>query len=333
MSGRTLAEGGAIVERYWAVENSAGASDDPTVLAAANEAIAVLQGVLDAIGSAGYAVELGRTWRYLGEAWHARSAGHDGVALHRSRGAYLPSEQYLTQKLDSPEWAKPQFNSANTTRLLEGRRNSALMKEAKERFNRARATFASAMPSAVPQVDRALELLEIATRTRGLFERPKIRRSALDESRELGAILSAMAHLLDQIRRDEWNTGRTTTDIEGLLEPVGPVLADSPEAEELMRKSRDLLEELHGAQRDAAPSSNADDALFEMAVGASAEAPAKGEASSERQTALLRVLEEFRSLSSLPASTPKEIAIKSRRMEQLLPRSRTLNVEPEIGHD
>ena len=105
MNAQQLQRRQEIMERLWATEDSAPQADAPEVLAAAARAVAELEGLLEGVGGDDDPLEVGRTWRYLGDTYFTLSAKRDKDALARgrgSRGAAPPASPRASARARAP---------------------------------------------------------------------------------------------------------------------------------------------------------------------------------------------------------------------------------------
>ena len=62
-----------IMGALWAVEDNAANPDDPEVIAAAKTAVRNLENLLETLEGDHDSLNLGKTWRYLGDAYFSQS--------------------------------------------------------------------------------------------------------------------------------------------------------------------------------------------------------------------------------------------------------------------
>lgn len=151
----------AIMEAFWQVEDSV-APEAPEVTAAAAEAARQLDRLLarwPAEGDSADPLEIGRTWRYLGDAYFSQSGKENQALLDAAHQAYQNAESHLTAAGDQLEWAKWAFNQANVLRLI--RKNDLFphLAQAKTLYAAARPIFEAEMPAGLDRVDASLESL------------------------------------------------------------------------------------------------------------------------------------------------------------------------------
>jgi|GEM_PF-1378410 len=196
-----------IMEALWAVEDSAPSLEGPEVRAAAAEAAFQLHQLLDdweSTGSPDEALETGRTWRFLGDAYFSLSGKEDQEALEMARQSYERAGPYLEAAGDQLEWAKWSFNLANTLRLIEEDGLFPHLEEAKADYNVALEIFGQQMPEAVPQVESSLASLERVIQAQELMQAAK---GGMDRLAELESLLQqagddASPELLQQVQQE-----------------------------------------------------------------------------------------------------------------------------------
>lgn len=329
-----------IMNALWAVEDSVASPDDPAVIAAAKTAVRNLATLLEALEGDRDSIDLGKTWRYLGDAYFSQSGKKNEDALRCGREAYLKAEALLTEADDPQEMAKLQFNLANTTRLIDAGRNRSMLEEARSRYHKARALFRDAMPSVVPQVEDSLQSLEIAIQALGFFENAE---AGYEKTRNLQRILQAdgddpqkllqVQKEFDALKKDEPGPVEQLQKFRNFFESVAPLLGTNEQSnEDRLSDARSKMEEL--AVQFEGPESNArhsDEALFNMVFDAIGKAGQEGEIDSERQTALRRMLQEFQRIHNRPDGTPEEMTRKSREMRDLIQRHKNIFLNPQMG--
>jgi len=331
----------AIMDRLWAVEDSAPSPEDLTVLAAAQVAVNELQGGLKGLEGDDDPLNVGRAWRYLGDAYFSLSGKKAEDALRNGREAYLKAEPLLNSADDLAERAKLEFNLANTTRLLDGGQNRELLEEAKQRYYSARELFKSAMPEAVVAVESSLQSLEIMLQGLGFIESAAAGKAMtgnlMEELEAAGddpAKLAKIQRKLEAHKVEGENPENMLARFRGFVDGAAPLLEDEAgeaAAAGLADARGELNTLLEGFQNSPDSTSGSDAELFQMVFGALEKASANGEVSAERQAALRSVLDGFQRLVARSANTPEEMARKSTDMREYIEQYKSIFMDPEMG--
>jgi hypothetical protein len=150
----------AMAER-WTVEEHASSPAASEVLAAARVAIEKLEPIVtdwegDALTRSD-ALELGRAYRYLGDARFALSAKRELEALRAAEAAYARAEPMLRSSGDRVALAKLLVDYAHASRCLAAGRDRDGVTAAKARYVEARRVFIEEQPDFVQQVEDALQ--------------------------------------------------------------------------------------------------------------------------------------------------------------------------------
>lgn len=331
----------AIMDRFWAVEDLAPIPEDPTVLAAAQVAVNELQVGLKRLEGDDDPLNVGRTWRYLGDVYFSLSGKRAEGIMRNAREAYLKAEPLLNSADDTAERAKLQFNLANTTRLLDGGQNREFLEEAKRRYFGARELFKTVMPEAVATVESSLQSLEIMLQGLGFLESAAagkaMTENLIEEFKAVGddpAKLVEIRRKFEAHKTEDESPENMLARFRGFADGAAPLLEDEAgeaAAAGLADARGELNTLLEGFQNSPDSTSGSDAELFQMVFGALEKASANGEVSAERQAALRSVLDGFQRLVARSANTPEEMARKSTDMREYIEQYKSIFMDPEMG--
>lgn len=320
-----------IMEALWAVEDSAPSLEGPEVRAAAAEAAPQLHQLLDdweLSGETAEALEAGRTWRYLGDAYFSLSGKEDQEALEMARQSYERAGPYLESAGDQLEWAKWAFNLANTLRLIQQDELFPHLEEAKAYYNVALEIFSQQMPEAVPRVESSLASLEQVIQAQTLMQSAK---GGLDRLAELETLLQqagdkADPELLQQVQQE--------IDLLEAEEPELLAQASSLTGEELLagdeletepsitEQGRQRLVEAAGSGADMA-------ALFGMLQEQYQAEIDAGRISPERKQMLGAVMAEGEKMVAAKPDELPDMIVRSAKAKELLMRMSDAVANPD----
>ena len=326
MNAQQLQRRQEIMERLWAEEDSAPRADAPEVLAEASRAVTELEGLLQTAGGREDPLEVGRTWRYLGDTYFTLSAKRDKDALARGREAYRRAEPLSEAAGDAVETAKLNFNHANVLRLNGGGYDRALLEEAKRRYYRSLQLFRAGAPAAVPQVEEALQSVEVALRTLSIYETAQQSRDQLQGMME--RLQSAdpedaeadreVERALAEFKANEQSPADQLQELSALLNQAMPALTSAAGPEEAAAFEQKVRADLEGAfgQLDPEERRKVDETedLFEQARAALLETAERDGVSKERAEAGFAVLEQFKALASQSPQSPEKMLTQGGRM-------------------
>ena len=330
-----------IMQQLWSVEDRTSTPQDATLKAAARGAVSKLRALLATVGcDFRDPLNVGKTWRYLGDAYFTLSAKTDETSLRLARQAYLKAEKFLADAHDALETAKLDFNLANTTRLLDGGQSRELLEEARRRYYNARKAFAGVMPEAVASVENSLESLEIVikgldflkTAEEGYRKTNSLKQkleAAGNDPEEISRIAREFEKLKGEGRRPE----DEIRSFQSYLNRVSPLLSSyGSEGEKKIGQIKAALKDLSTDFRPEPDTATAtDNAIFGAVFDAVNKAAQRGEVGSDRKETLDRILKEFYDIWNQPEDMPGQMALKSTRMRDLIARYKSVFMNPEFG--
>ena len=330
MNAQQLQRRQEIMERLWATEDSAPRPDAPEVLAAAARAVAELEGLLEGVGGDEDPLEVGRTWRYLGDTYFTLSAKRDKGALARGREAYRRAEPLSEGGGDAVETAKLNFNLANVLRLIGGGFDRQLLEEAKRRYYRSLQLFRTAMPEVVSQVEEALQSTEVALRTLSIYETAqrsrdqlqglmeRLQTAAPDDTEADREVERALA----EFKASEQSPADQLQELSALLRQAMPALTSAAGPEEAAAFEQKVRADLEGAfgQLDPEERQKVDETedLFNQAYAALRETAERDGVSKERVEAGFAVLEQFKALATQSPQSPEKMLTQGGRMRDVI---------------
>jgi hypothetical protein len=165
MNQRQLAHRKEIMERLWNVEDRASSLGNAAVIEAARTTVKSLEALLTQCAPESNSLEVGRTWKYLGDALYVMFQNQDDQqCLERARHAYGRAEPLLSAAGDRLTYGKLQFNLGNALRLskVDGEFSLTYLEEAKRRMLAAYEIFIELQPDGVATIEAALQQVDIS---------------------------------------------------------------------------------------------------------------------------------------------------------------------------
>ena len=318
------------MERLWAAEDSAPHPEAPGVLAEASLALRELEALLQTAGGSEDPLEVGRTWRYVGDTYFTLSAKKDKDALARAREAYLRAEPLSEAGGEAVEVAKLNFNHANVLRLIGGGYDRALFEEAKRRYYRALQIFRTATPAVVPQVEEALQSVEVGLRTLSIYETAQQSRDQLQGLMERlqGADPDdveadrEVERALAEFKTNEQSPADQLQELSALMNQAMPAITSAASPEEAAAFEQKVRADLEGAfgQLDPEERRKADETedLFEQARASLRETAERDGVSKERMEAGFAILEQFKALAAQSPQSPEKMTTQGGRMRDVI---------------
>lgn len=158
------------MDRLWSGVDRAADEKASSVARVAAVAAADLEALIGEASPDADPLQMGRTWKYLGDARYAGSRRTDGGLLEAARVAYECAESFLRTAGDEVQLAKLHYNLANVLYLLgggglsDGGVDRGLLRDARARYGQALGVFRRAEPGIVVTIKRALLSLELIIR-------------------------------------------------------------------------------------------------------------------------------------------------------------------------
>jgi hypothetical protein len=238
MNSQQLQRRDEITQALWAIEDSMPVGS-PEIHMAAERAIGELEELLQGVDPYANPLEAGRTWRYVGDACITSAGNEDAQGLAHAQRAYTTAEPLIEAGGDALEIAKLNFNHANALRLICHSQDRTMMEDASKRYLRSLKLFRTAMPSAVPKVENALQQTYAALSLLSMMESIQ---GSQDHTRELierlqNAELSdaqvdrEVERELDRLKTSDESPVGQLQELRTLLQQLVPMLAasDSPD--------------------------------------------------------------------------------------------------------
>lgn len=238
MNSQQLQRRDEITQALWAIEDSMPVGS-PEIHMAAERAIGELEELLLGVDPYANPLEAGRTWRYVGDACITSAGNEDAEGLAHAQRAYTTAEPLIEAGGDALEIAKLNFNHANALRLICHSQDRTMMEDASKRYLRSLKLFRTAMPSAVPKVENALQQTYAALSLLSMMESIQ---GSQDHTRELierlqNAELSdaqvdrEVERELDRLKTSDESPAGQLQGLRTLLQQLVPMLAasDSPD--------------------------------------------------------------------------------------------------------
>lgn len=181
--------------------------------------------------------ELGRSWRWLGDALFDHGRGVERGDLEEAARCYQRAGAHLKAAVAPAEEGKLGFSYGNTLLGLSGGLSVALLDLARERYERALALFEVSAPELTPRARSSLEMVKAQL---AMARKRQALGDGIDELAGLAKRLESDPGSFDEVRRE-----------------LDAVQARGPKAEELAGAARGALGALRAAQagapRGAAP--------------------------------------------------------------------------------
>jgi len=316
-----------IMQQLWAIEDAN--PDAATLRTAAAKACEHLQALIGALDDNADPAEAGRTMRYLADCYYTGAMKKDAAALASAREAYLEARPFVERGGDLLDLAKLDFNLANTSRLIEGGRNMALMQEAKRRYYSALLIFRTQMPQGVSSVEDSLQSLEVGIRALHILKQAEqgMARTADLRRRLEQAGANPPASLLAEIQRELDGTEKADAasqieEVQHFLEDAGPLLGNSPQHKREWETQRRQFAALarQWILGDQAGSQDWEQQAYDMVFDKLREAGESGEVTPARKEALSAVLKSFRQIQQQKPATPEEMVAQLGLMRTLINR-------------
>lgn len=317
-----------IMDQFWFAEDRSGGADSPEVRQAAAKAVSQLEELLARSEDDFDDRERGLTLRYLGDAYFSLSGKNDQESLAKGRRAYMRAELLTRSAGDRLDMAKLNFNMANTLRAIGEAPDFPFLAEARRRYNDALKVFSAGMPEAVPQVQSALQSLEIIAegvrmydaakrshdRIADLYKRLEQAGPAI-ESRVLNEVVREFEHL----KGTEKKPAALLAGFQDFLASAGTLLAQTEQDEDNLEEANSTLENL-AREFSAGLGIDATDEVFDRVFELLDGAGDSGEVSEERRDALHATLMEFRALTRESPETPEAMVSQVARMREVINR-------------
>lgn len=318
------------MDQLWAVEDSAAAPDLPEVVAAAQLAAEQLQEIVREWEAAGEALEpkeLGKTFRYLGDAHFSVSRKKEAGPLQAARAAYERGEPLLETGADEIELAKLRFNLGNTLRCMANGRNRRLMEEAKRLYHQARSTLATKAPEHLDLIETSLETLEAQLRALGFFESAAKGKAELEQLQQTLASAAPddtstdekVAETLKKRQTTEASPAEMIDQVRSFFEQAQSLFPNSGKDAGSASANQKIQADLAAMADDFSGGKNRkDDEMFAAIFAELKKAGGRGEVSGEREAALQAMLEKFQGLVRTPAKTPEAMLSRLGRMRGVI---------------
>ncbi|MGH9875529.1 MAG: hypothetical protein ACRD9S_23990 [Pyrinomonadaceae bacterium] len=326
-----------IIQRLWDAQDNATESHAPEVVSAAQTAIDQLETILKGADEAADPLQIGKTYKFLGDAYYTLSAGQDQELITKTCETYIHGERLLEATDDQLTLAKLNFNLGNAYRKLGGGYNRANMEEARRRYHSALKLFNSVQPESAATVLDSIQDLEIAIRALGMFETStaeKERSERLMRRLELAGA-DPDPEVLKSIQAEVDEMGAAANKdalkmIEFMQKTQGLNNSSGDGAAEQLQKLKGFVSE--SATEHEAASRQADDELFGQAFAMLKNSVATGETTKDKAEDLESLLKQFQGMVTRPEQTPAEMLAHSQEEREFIDRFKKA-YRPDAGDE